>query len=73
MSKYINCESEIKPQEKGFYGVYIQNIRPAVQQYLEFNGKEWVNLESVKLENESNGIYWSEGEKPLKELPVFNI
>lgn len=71
MSKYINCDSEIKPQEKGFYDIYIQGVRSALPEYLEFDGQNWLKLEVMKQENESDNIYWNEGAVALKEKPVY--
>lgn len=73
MSKYINCDSEIKPKEKGFYEVNIKGVRTALPEYLEFDGKKWLNLDLMKQENESDRISWIEDSVALKEKPVFKV
>lgn len=71
MSKYINCDSEIKPQEKGFYEVNIEGVRTALPDYLEFDGKNWLDLELMKQQNESDRISWIEDSLALKEKPEY--
>jgi hypothetical protein len=69
MSQYINCENGILPVKAGFYSIYIERVRTALPQYVEFNGNSWVGLESIKEIFDSNAIYWSEGEEPLNKHP----
>ena len=71
MNQYIDCASNRKPEKAGFYEVYIENVRPNLPIYLEFNGENWVGLEQLKKENESTGVYWSEGDEPLEKEPVY--
>lgn len=75
MSKYlnyINCDSDIKPTEIGFYTIKIDHVRSSLPEYLEFDGNSWKGLEEMKKENEGEEIFWIEGDKALQEKPVFH-
>ena len=70
MSRYICCETGEKPAKPGFYVVDIVGVRSMFDNYLEFDGQEWVGLKELQAENEGGAVRWIEGAVPRATRPA---
>lgn len=70
--RYLSCEGETNPAEAGFYEVSCTTCRPALPEFLEFDGTQWVGLAAYKDDSGGGEVRWIEGSRPRSAPPVLS-